>query len=122
MHPQYIDAGTVYFAELQEPLDFGTEPLTPRMASSIGAAPADGSVVQARLMTPLSSATAKKGDEVEAVVSRPLFDGDRLILPQGSFLKGLVVQVQPAHAAEPERRNCGWCFTIWFYRKASSRK
>ena len=97
VHPQYIDAGTAYFAELQEPLDFGTEPLTPRMASSIGAAPADGSVVQARLMTPLSSATAKKGDEVEAVVSRPLFDGDRLILPQGSFLKGLVVQVQPAH-------------------------
>ena len=97
VHPQYIDAGTVYFAELQEPLDFGTEPLTTQMASSIGAAPADGSVVQARLMTPLSSATAKKGDEVEAVVSRPLFDGDRLILPQGSFLKGLVVQVQPAH-------------------------
>lgn len=97
VHPQYIDAGTIYFAELQEPLDFGTEPLTAQMASSIGAAPADGSVVQARLMTPLSSATAKKGDEVEAVVSRPLFDGDRLILPQGSFLKGSVVQVQPAH-------------------------
>jgi hypothetical protein len=97
VHPQYIDAGTVYFAELQEPLDFGTEPLTTQMASSIGATPADGTVVQARLMTPLSSATAKKGDEVEAVVSRPLFDGDRLILPQGSFLKGLVVQVQPAH-------------------------
>ncbi len=97
VHPQYIDAGTVYFAELQEPLDFGTEPLTTQMASSIGTTPADGTVVQARLMTPLSSATAKKGDEVEAVVSRPLFDGDRLILPQGSFLKGLVVQVQPAH-------------------------
>jgi hypothetical protein len=97
VHPQYIDAGTVYFAELQEALDFGTEPLTAQMASSIGATPADGSVVQARLMTPLSSATAKKGDEVEAVVSRPLFDGDRLILPQGSFLKGLVVQVRPAH-------------------------
>jgi len=97
VHPQYIDAGTVYFAELQQPLDFGTEPLSTQMAASIGAPPADGSVVQARLMTPLSSATAKKGDEVEAVVSRPLFDGDRLILPQGSFLKGTVVQVRPAH-------------------------
>ncbi len=96
-HPQYIDAGTVYFAELQQPLDFGAEPLTTQMARSIGAAPADGSVVHARLMTPLSSATAKKGDEVEAVISRPLFDGGRLILPQGSFLKGTVVQVQPAH-------------------------
>jgi hypothetical protein len=97
VHPQYIDAGTVYFAELQEPLDFGTEPLTTQMASSIGAAPADGSAVQARLVTPLSSATAQKGDEVEAIVSRPLFDGDELILPQGSFLKGSVVQVQAAH-------------------------
>jgi hypothetical protein len=97
VHPQYIDAGTVYFAELQEPLDFGTEPLSTQMATSIGAPPADGSVVQARLMTPLSSATAKKGDEVEAVVSKPLFDGDRLIVPQGSFLKGSVVQVAPAH-------------------------
>jgi hypothetical protein len=97
VHPQFIDAGTIYFAELQEPLDFGTEPLTTQMAASIGAAPEDGSLVQARLMTPLSSATAKKGDEVEAVVSRPLFEGDRLILPQGSFLKGTVVQVSPAH-------------------------
>jgi hypothetical protein len=97
VHPQFIDAGTVYFAELQEPLDFGTEPLTTQMATSIGATPEDGSVVQARLMTPLSSATAKKGDEVEAVVSRPLFDDGRLILPQGSFLKGTVVQVSPAH-------------------------
>ena len=97
VHPQFIDAGTVYFAELQEPLDFGTEPLSTEMATSIGAAPADGSVVQARLMTPLSSATAKKGEEVEAVVSRPLFDDGRLIVPQGSFLKGSVVQVVPAH-------------------------
>jgi hypothetical protein len=97
VHPQYIDAGTVYFAELQEPLDFGTEPLTPQMAGSIGATPADGSVVEARLITPLNSATAQKGDEVEAVVSRPLFDGDRVILPQGSRLKGSVVQVQAAH-------------------------
>lgn len=26
VHPQYIDAGTVYFAELQAPLDFGSKP------------------------------------------------------------------------------------------------
>ena len=96
-HPQYIDAGTVYFAELKEPLDFGAEPLTPQMASAIGATPVDGSVVEARLVTPLSSATAQKGDEVEAIVSRPLFDGDRLIVPQGSRLKGSVVEVHAAH-------------------------
>ena len=96
VHPQYIDAGTTYFAELQQPLDFGTERLTPGLAASIGKTPPEGSVVHARLVTPLSSATAQTGDNVEAAVSQPLFDGEKLILPQGSFLKGSVVQVSSA--------------------------
>ena len=97
VHANYIDAGTVYFAELQEPLDFGTEPMTPEIAASINAPPPSGSVVHARLLTALSSATTPKGAEVEAILTQPLFDGKRLILPQGSLLKGSVVQVQPAH-------------------------
>jgi hypothetical protein len=96
VHPQYIDAGTVYFAELKEPLDFGSEPLTPEIAASLYAPPSPGSSVHVRLMTGLSSATAQKGDEVEAVLSKPLFDGNRLVLPQGSRLKGAVLQVRPA--------------------------
>jgi hypothetical protein len=96
VHPQYIDAGTVYFAELEEPLDFGTEPLTPEIAASLTTPPPTGSSVHVRLMTPLSSATAQQGQEVEAVLSQPLFDGNRLVLPQGSRLKGSVVQVRPA--------------------------
>jgi hypothetical protein len=96
IHPQFIDAGSVYFAELQEPMDFGTEPLTPEVAHSIGAMPAEGTIVEARLMTPLSSATAHQGDVVEAIISRPLFEGGRLILPQGSVLQGSVIQVHPA--------------------------
>lgn len=96
IHPQYIDAGTVYFAELQEPLEFGDEPLTPATAVSINAPPPSGSVVHARLLTGLTSATAQKGDEVEAILSKPLFDGNRLVLPQGSRLRGSVVQVRPA--------------------------
>lgn len=96
VRPQYIDAGTVYFAELEEPLDFGNEPLTPEVAASINAPPPPGSSVHVRLMTGLSSATTQKGEEVEAVLSQPLFDGNRLVLPQGSRLKGSVVQVRPA--------------------------
>ncbi len=96
VHPQYLDAGSVYLAELQQPLNFGTEPLTPQVAASLNSPPPDGSFVRARLVTPLSSATSQKGDEVEAMLSRPLFDGDRLILPQGATLKGAVIQVQPA--------------------------
>ncbi len=95
-HPQYVDAGTVYFAELQDPLPFGSEPLTPQLASSLASPPPDGSLVHARLVTPLSSATARKGEEVVAIVSQPLFEGDRLIIPQGASLKGSVVQGEPA--------------------------
>ncbi|MFY9561933.1 MAG: hypothetical protein WAQ52_16995 [Terriglobales bacterium] len=96
VHAQYIPAGTVYFAELDDPLDFGSEAMTPQQISSLGSPLPEGSVVHARLVTPLSSATAQKGQDVEAVLSRPLFDGDRLILPQGSRLKGTIRQVQPA--------------------------
>jgi hypothetical protein len=96
VHPQYIDAGTVYFAELEQPLDFGTEPLTPEIAASIDTPPPPGSSVHVRLMTGLSSATARKDEEVEAVLSQPLFDGNRLVLPQGSRLEGSVVQARPA--------------------------
>jgi hypothetical protein len=96
VHPQYIDAGTLYFAELQEPLDFGSEPLTTKAVSGLGTPPPPGSLVYALLVTSLNSATTQKGAEVEALISRPLFDGDRLILPQGSHLRGLVLQVRPA--------------------------
>lgn len=96
VHRQYIPAGTVYFAELEDPLDFGSEVMTASMASSFGEPIPAGSVVHARLVTPLSSATAHKGQDVEAVLSQPLMDGDRLILPQGSRLKGTVRQAQPA--------------------------
>ena len=96
VHPQYIDAGSVYFAELQEPLEFGQEPLTQEMVTSLSANPPTGTFVHARLMTPLNSATTPKGAEVEAILSQPVFDSDHLILPQGSHLKGSVVQVQPA--------------------------
>jgi hypothetical protein len=97
VHWQYIPAGTVYFAELDAPLDFGTEVMTPQMASSIGGPLPPGSVVHARLVTPLTSASSRKGEAVEAVISAPLLGRDHeLILPQGSRLSGTVSQVQPA--------------------------
>jgi hypothetical protein len=97
VHRQYIPAGMAYFAELTAPLDFGTEPMTPEVAASIGGTLPPGSVVHARLITPLTSATTRKGEAVEAVMSQPLLDNDgHLILPQGSRLEGTVVQVQPA--------------------------
>jgi hypothetical protein len=97
VHRQYIPAGTVYFAELTAPVDFGAELMTPQMAVSIGGPLPPGSVVHARLITPLTSASTQNGDAVEAVISQPLRDGEgHLIVPQGSRLKGAVRQVQPA--------------------------
>jgi hypothetical protein len=96
VHAQYVPAGTIYFAELEDPLDFGSETLASDKASSIGGDLPEGSVVHARLLTGLSSGNAHKGDDVEAVLARPLFDGERLLYPQGSKLLGTVSQVQPA--------------------------
>lgn len=96
VHPQYIDAGTMYFAELETPLEFGSEPLTPEIAKSIDSEIPKGTMVQARLLTALNSASTQKGANVEAVLSRPLVYDGKLIVPQGSVLKGSVVQVQPA--------------------------
>jgi hypothetical protein len=96
VHPQYIDAGTSFNADLQQPLDFGTEAVKPEELTNVGAPPPNGSVVHARLVTALSSATAKKGDAVEAFITEPLVVSDHLILPEGSVIKGSVMQVQPA--------------------------
>ena len=96
VHPQYIDAGTSFNADLQQPLDFGTESVTPEALTNIGAPPPSGSAVHARLVTPLNSSTSKKGDTVEALITEPLVVSDHLILPEGSVIRGSVMQVQPA--------------------------
>lgn len=97
VHRQFIPAGTLYFAELNQALDFGSEVMTPEMASAIGRPLPPGAVVHAWLTTPLTSASAHKGDDVEAVLSQPLLDEQKhVVLPQGSLLKGTVRQVQAA--------------------------
>jgi len=96
VHPQYLDAGTSFNANLLQPLNFGTEAVKPEAISDIGAPPPTGSVVHARLETGLSSATARVGDAVEAVITEPLVASNHLILPEGSVIKGSVMQVAPA--------------------------
>jgi hypothetical protein len=44
VHPQYLDAGTSFNANLLEPLDFATEAVNPGAMSDIGAPPTYGSV------------------------------------------------------------------------------
>ena len=94
--PQYLDAGTSFSAAVPQPLTFGSEPLKPDMVANVGQLPAAGGTVHAWLSTPLSSATSSKGDPVEATISQPLIVDNKLYLPEGSELKGTVLQVRPA--------------------------
>jgi hypothetical protein len=94
--PQYLDAGTSFNASVPQPLAFGTEQLQPAMVEHIGQLPDSGGVVHAWLTTPLNSATAKRGDPVEARISQPLIVDNHLYLPEGSLLKGTVSQVRAA--------------------------
>jgi hypothetical protein len=91
-----MDEGTTFVADVQEPLGFGSEQLTAEKLTNIGTPPPSGSLVHAWLTTPLNSATSKKGDLVEAVISQPLVASDQLFLPEGSRLKGSVLEVRPA--------------------------
>ena len=95
-HPEYMDAGTSFNADLRRSLEFGTEPLRPETLSAIGTSPPSGSVVHALLITPLNSSTTKKGDPVEAIISQPLVVSDHLFLPEGSHIEGSVLESRPA--------------------------
>jgi hypothetical protein len=97
VHPQYIDAGSVYFAEIQNPLEFGSEPLTAKTAAELDRPLPPNCFVRARLLTPLNSATAHVSDPIDSVILRPLLGADgSLYLPAGAHLTGTVSQAAPA--------------------------
>lgn len=95
-HAQYLDPGTSYDADLKQPLDFGTEQVKANTLAGIAAVPPAGGMVHARLVTALSSADARKGEPVEAVLTEPLTAADQLMLPVGTRITGSVMEVHPA--------------------------
>jgi hypothetical protein len=107
-HPQFLDAGTMYAAELVSPLDVGApgEPLSP----IAGSAP-PGAVLTARLVTPLDSSKTPRGTPVEAIVTEPVMSGDgqQLVVPEGTRLIG---EVTYAKAARHLHRNGALRFLI----------
>lgn len=94
-HRQSWSAGTLFNGVLQEPL---TTPVPGQLeADTPSSAAPKAQEVRARLLTEISSATARRGAEVEAVVTRPLFSADyRLLIPEGSRLVGDIVEAQRA--------------------------
>jgi len=96
-HPQWIRKGTRFDASLREPLQFGSATVKPETLQLLGSPPPADSVVHARLITPLNSATAKQGEKVRAILSQPLFSpAQTLILPAGAQLTGTVTMARPA--------------------------
>jgi hypothetical protein len=94
-HPQVIAAGTGYHVELLAPMDFGS--VAPGELAPARVSPSPSSLVSARLLATLTSATTPRGTHVEASVTEPLFSADhRLIVPEGTLIEGTVTQVKPA--------------------------
>jgi hypothetical protein len=94
-HPQAIDAGTGYDAELLSAVDFGSAVSAEFAAAD--ARPAPSSILNARLATTLDSSKTPRGTPIRAVVSEPVFTADhQLIFPEGTVLEGEVTYATPA--------------------------
>ena len=95
-HPQWVRKGTRFDAELIDPLPFGTAQFKWEEVRLVGSAPPPDTVVHARLITPLNSATAQQGQKVEAIVCQPLFANGKLIVPEGTHVSGSVIVAHQA--------------------------
>jgi hypothetical protein len=96
-HPQFINAGTGYQAELVGSLDFGC--VTPSPPASPDTRPAPSSLLRARLITTLDSSKTPRGTPIQAVVTEPVFSAaHQLILPEGTILNGEVTFSKPARS------------------------
>jgi len=94
---QYIEPGTRFVADLDAPLNFGDAVRTGEQLAAVGSAPAPDSIVEARLVAEVSSATATRGTPVTAVLTQPLYSPTHeLVLPVNTRLVGQVIQARPA--------------------------
>ena len=96
-HPQRIWVGTQFIADLESPTSISLPvlpPVPPAEDPSL-----NGIKVTARLASTIDSLGAKKGDEVTAIVTQPVFDDAyNLVLPEGAELEGTVMQTKPARS------------------------
>jgi hypothetical protein len=97
-HPQRIWPGTQFDADLTAPLTLPQTNTPARLpVQPLGDQPLTG-VIEARLTENLSSANAKQGELVDAVLTKPLLDGTKkqILLPEGTHLEGVVLQARTA--------------------------
>jgi hypothetical protein len=112
-HPERISAHTAWTFELTAPIELPRE--TPTAIPAPDPAPAapgkpETWFVHAVLTSGVSSATAKPGDPVQALVVEPVFDQEKqLVIPQDSMLIG---KVTTSKAARTLGRNGKLRFTF----------
>lgn len=96
-HPQRIWVGTQFVADLNAAAVVELPQLAP--AAEVTAPSLDGLVVEARLAETIDSKGARKGDTVEAIVTRPVFDAEHhMVLPEGAGLEGVISAAKPARS------------------------
>ncbi len=94
-HHQYLSKGTVFDAPLQAPVVFAR--VEPAPLSDAGVLPAPSSLLRVRLVTSLDSSVTKRGADVDAVLTEPVFSSDHhVVLPEGTHVAGEVTAVKPA--------------------------
>jgi hypothetical protein len=97
-HPQRLWAGSEFDAVLREPFRLPEAAASPAMPAASSVDLTSGSM-QARLTDGISSASAKKGDAVSAVLVKPFCNPQgHVMLPSGTPLNGVVIQTRAARS------------------------
>ena len=94
--PPTIWTGSEFDAELTAPLTIPGQQPAPLPEATQQGTPTG--LVEARLLTPLNSATDRRGAPVFAVLTQPLLspDGKQVVFPEGAQMTGLVTVSSPA--------------------------
>jgi hypothetical protein len=102
-HPEYFDQGTIFDATLLDAVETPSSVDQAEANSLLG----DG-YLHVRLLTPLNSGMSATGSPIEAVVHRPYYNSDHVLLyPAGTKLEGTVTK---AVAAGWMKKNGGLFF------------
>ncbi|WP_419805370.1 hypothetical protein [Terriglobus sp.] len=96
-HPEILWSNTRFNADLASPTEVVDTPHPELPRQDLHGLLPEGTL-HVRLLSPLSSGVAKRGDSVEAVTTQPLLspDGKQVMAPEGTPLHGTVVQVKRA--------------------------
>lgn len=96
-HRQAWSAGTLFSGVLQDSLTGLPSSPSPTPIVNPTVSQPEAREINASLRQAINSRSARRGELVEAVVTRPLFSaGNKLEIPAGSLLFGDIVDVQPA--------------------------